>query len=403
MGVAIYGQTAAGGNTCEEWELLAITPALYYCCLFLKGRTLTGKFFIGSSLFIGIILGLCFAYCFFIRPNDAVSQIGGMSTGIFLLIMYRKKYQKIGLFLGGWMAGALAISLPIIIFFAFRSALGDLYYGLIGHNLLYARSFLSSLVMKKKVVLLLFLVASFSVLFHKKQKNEILILLTPLFLLSYLLLGNRFYEHYYTIYIPIVVLVSSLVFSERNLWKNAFYLLVFILFISNSVCSLSNMVFQARLNLTPALRAHSEQQHTLFKIEGRKIIGHVPEAERDSIWNFNDASFIPTVFLWQNGIVQTNRIPLFSMFYVDPQLAERDNIIVYKPLWVLLEHSNDNNACNLPGKTTPEPAIEQFKSGYNFIEMNYQQVARTDTTICDIELWRRKESGPLPDDINIFE
>ena len=157
--------------------------------------------------------------------------------------------------------------------------------------------------------------------------------------------------------------------------------------------------------MNPVKRARSELLHSSFKEEGRKLFMNIPVEDRDSIWNFNlgfNAATHPAGIFWQNGVIQSNRIPLFFMLDIDPKLAETDDITKHYPKWVLLEHTYDY-AGDYAGKTSSNPAIIRFRPGYDFIEANYERIARTDTTICDIELWKRKEATTDSESIEIVE
>ena len=90
LGVLLLFVSMQGGNLCEEWELLAIAPALYASLLFLRSdfsrRRVWGT---------GLALGMAVAFCFFIRPNDAVSMPGGMAFGLFLFLLAEKRYKAL--------------------------------------------------------------------------------------------------------------------------------------------------------------------------------------------------------------------------------------------------------------------------------------------------------------------
>ena len=78
------------------------------------------------------------------------------------------------------------------------------------------------------------------------------------------------------------------------------------------------------------------------------------------------------------------------MCFVDPLLAKTDLITDHHPKWVLLTHESDEMNVLIKSPTTGV-ARHFFEPGYDYVEANYDRVARTDTTICDIELWRRKD------------
>lgn len=377
LGLLYYYISNEGGNTCEEWELLAIALVTYLSLCYVYQKETC------SPIIFGAIVGLCFCYCFFIRPNDAVSQIGGLMMGGMLVSIYRKEWPLLWKWGCGWAIGAIVLSLPIFLFFVYRNALGDFYYGLISHNLIYAGHFLSTLLSKKKIIMLFFFLVSVIVLYQKNHSMAVLLL--PAFLLGWLLLGERTYLHYYTVFIPILVVTTASTIQDENHWKKAFFFLSFAFFFTINIQSVAQLRYNLGAYENKAQNEFGERQ---FQQEARRLIEMVPIEERDSIWNYN-LSFNKTGVFWQNGVMQMNRIPFYDMAFVDPLLAETDRIQEKCPLWVTLTHENDC-FCQAAGKEVGR-LFDYFRPGYDFIEKNYDRIARTDTTICDIELWRRRD------------
>lgn len=386
VGWMIYWVTGVGGNTCEEWELLAIAPSLYLVLKFFQNQE---QFL--SAFKLGLLLGVGFAFCFFIRPNDAVSQVGGLLISLTLFLYSQRRYLQVGKFVGGLTIGAIIISLIATSFFIGKGATGDLFYGLIGHNFKYAGNFLESLLLPQKIGMLIFIMICV-VLLYKKENRYILLLILPSLLFGLFLLGERMYEHYFTIFIPTIVLITTVIIRESKWWKSLAYILSLLFFVSVCIKDLSSIVWRIRYDMGAyGLITNRESLEKSFQQQGTKIITSVPLAERDSIWNYN-LSFnkhVYTGIFWKNGIMQMNRIPFYEMAFVDPMLAESDNIEKKNPLWVTLTHENDNR-CEAAGKEVGR-LFDYFQPGYDYIEANYDRVARTDTTICDIELWKRRD------------
>lgn len=386
VGWLLYWITGVGGNTCEEWELLAIAPLLYLVFTFFPNPEQRL-----SAFKLGILLGAGFSFCFFIRPNDAVSQVGGLSISLALFLFFNKRFSQLGKFVGGLAIGTVVISLIATSFFIAKSATGDLFYGLIGHNLKYAGNFLGSLMLPQKIWMFIFIMICVALL-YKKENRHILLLILPSLLLGLFLLGERMYEHYFVIFIPAIVLITTVIVGDFKWWKSLAYILSLLFFVSISIKDLSAIAWRIRYDMGAyGLITNRESLEKSFQQQGTKIITSVPLAERDSIWNYNLSfnKFIYTGIFWENGIMQMNRIPFYEMAFVDPMLAESDKIEEKNPLWVTLTHENDN-LCEAAGKEVGR-LFDYFQAGYDYIEANYDRVARTDTTICDIELWRRRD------------
>ena len=105
-----------------------------------------------------------------------------------------------------------------------------------------------------------------------------------------------------------------------------------------------------------------------FYEESDKLLSHIPENEKDEVWNYNlgwedrKSSFS---VLYHFGIVQCNLITCGA----DDKLLNIDDVAKKMPLWVVMERKENDNIV-LPSR--------------------YDLVAKTDTTICKIELYRRK-------------
>jgi hypothetical protein len=76
----IYTSFIFEGNQCEEWMIYAFAPAIYlsmrwYCDLKQDAEKAFSKRRVMRD---GLFYGLVFAFTVFIRPNDAVSVMGGL-------------------------------------------------------------------------------------------------------------------------------------------------------------------------------------------------------------------------------------------------------------------------------------------------------------------------------------
>lgn len=371
--------TMQGGNLCEEWELLAVAPALYACLLYQRSDLSPRRTFR-----TGLILGAAFAFCFFIRPNDAVSLPGGMAFGLFLFLLIEKQFRALLPYLFSFLLGLAAVTLPILWYFASRGALDGLYYGLIGHNLLYSGGLFSAEGMAERLVLLAFCLLTFFLL-HKTKRRNLSLLVGPVLLLFTLLVGKNFFAHYLTVLIPIVLLCAAVLFSTRRVWEYASYLAAAVVMVCVSFLYVDTL----------HLRLRNHAQYDCYK-ESRRMLGRIPEEERSQIWNFNlgfasDGFQYVSVFC-HNRLVPMNRILLYNMVFIDPSLARSEDVAQSKPLWVLLTHADDTLA--YPQGKSSGQLYEFFQPGYDFIEANYERVDCADATLCDLELWRRKDREP---------
>ena len=116
----------------------------------------------------------------------------------------------------------------------------------------------------------------------------------------------------------------------------------------------------------------------VFNSETELLFSKVLDSDGDSIWNYNlrwagggVSNCSPFSSFWHNGVVQCNLIT----FAESDLLKEKDDITKKKPTWLLVDAANVETA---------DKIMEDF------IPLYYDLVATTDTTICNIQLYRRK-------------
>ena len=361
------------GNQCEEWELPAITAGIYSAASFIlypKTKPL---------LRYSVIWGLCFGYIFFIRPNDAVSQIGGLMTGIVFYLVSHKDLKGAILSSSAFIGAVILVSLPIILFFHSRNAVPDLIYGMIYHNALYAggiKSLFISCFGHSKLCFFLLFVPIGCMVFNTEHKR-ILYFLIPIFLLSLLLTGTNAYEHYYMVFIPLFLLFWVFLFLQKN-WS------IILVSLSMLYCcsygSSANYLKNARKVTIYRLKTimTGDSYFKDFYNEADKLVEMIPQEERNDVWNYNLMWTNTPDFsiLYHNGIIQCNKVTFYPMYMVDNKLKELDCIEVHKPKWLFLSHDNDSY-------------IDYFKFApdYEYIKRNYTLIGVTDTTRCSIELY----------------
>lgn len=116
-----------GGNYTEEYSNFFCVISLYVFDKWLRDKKMTSS--------MPYILGLCFAFAFFLRPNNValiVSVI--LFIGIYMLIKSQEKIRS-ALIFGS--LGILTVTLPIIIYHLCTGTLYDMYYATILHNIKY--------------------------------------------------------------------------------------------------------------------------------------------------------------------------------------------------------------------------------------------------------------------------
>ena len=378
----IFGGVIQEGNQCEEWMMYFFSIALYYVFYYIvkqSERTHPLKY--------SVLYGLCFGMAFFIRPNDAVSILGGIMTGITVLLIYKKEYKSAVFNALCFAVGFIVVVIPVISFFLYYSAVDEMIYGLLGFNKSYAggaSAILKSVLLGQKSALLLVFLSFVLLVYEIKTYRPLLIVLLPVLFFEWLLMGTNAFAHYYIvlmpIYLTIIVFIVLLCLKKKKSWS-LIILSIAILFVSASVSNRAILELSSsstKDRLIPFAHGRAYNRIKDFYKETDMLLSAIPEKETDSIWNYNlrwesggvsDCSAFS--ILWHNGIVQCNLITYGS----NDLLHEKDDIKIRKTLWVVLDEESFEK------KNDAEIA---------FISSNYDLVASTDTTICKLELYHRK-------------
>ena len=378
--LGIYGGIMYEGNLGEEWGLIAIVVALYYSLRYLQSSPADSP--VPHPYALSVLYGVCFSWVFYIRPNDAVSMVGGVMAGIFLYLLFTRQFKN-AIFNALFFLGTfIVLSLPFIIYFASKDALDAYYYGLIGHNSMYTEGFLplvKACFGKKKLMFFLLFLAM-NVMVAQTSDRRSLFVLIPVSLFAWVLTGWLMFVHYAISFIPMFLLFWAFMFRQKNI---GIVLLSLALFYCGSFGGQLDYIYgfhDDTIRRVGQLRTHDQDNRNFYE-ESRKLLDVVPEQERDSIWNLNliwDKHALASVF-FHNGLVQCNRIIHYPHYSVDPNLKETDNIWTGKPKWIILTHAFDVH-----------PYWDfDFTRDYEYLEQHYEFVAATDSTVCNLELYRR--------------
>lgn len=384
----IYGGVISEGNKCEEWMVLFFTIATYYVLSYF-----TGKSDEPHPLRNSLIYGLCFGFAFFIRPNDAVAQLGGIMIGLCCYLIYKKWYKNMFLNALSFLGGFAIVLVPVLVYFLCHHAVYDLYYGLIGFNMTYSGGLLTlvrSMFGTPKLMHLLFFMAMWLMLYQTPQKT-VLWIVVPLVILELTFMGTLHvsFIYYYTVLVPMFMLYIVAVFatSNRSLAIIGVALLLFLPQIERH----RPLLKVARKALTCNIKtlASGEPAAKKYYAETDKLLTKVPEEYRDSIWNYNlfwsapsedyeknvCASEMLTYFsiLWHADFVQCNLITCGQNDY----LRELDNLEIKRPPYVV--------KCIVPEHNDPRERQDSV------LYANYQLIAHTDTNICRVQLYLRND------------
>lgn len=346
------------GNQCEEWMLPFVSLSLYLSVSWLTGKS--GKY---HPVWYSFVYGVCFAFLFFTRPNDAVASIGAVMFGVFLAMLVKKMYLSATYNVMGFIAGCASAALPVCLYFASEGILADMFYGTVLFNLGYASDLTS---FGWGILAVVIIVIGASIFIVRKDRNlyRLNFIFIPYLIFTLILIGKRDYWHYL---LPIIPYISLLfIFSLRRGLK-PLVICLSVLFLAGS--------FQQHILLSKNVMHRCELKE--FYSSTDKLFEQLPEDERNDVWNYNLFPRIPGdrrppiyslrgVFV-NAGVTPSNRV------FSPPHLASFDDserIENNSPKWVMRYFDGE----------------ETESTG--FIDSNYELVAESDCK-CRIGLYRR--------------
>lgn len=382
LALFILGGFYEEGNLSEEWMLAIMMPCIY--CLL---SDIVHKDLSHITPWYGLLYGICFGLTFFIRPTDTLAILGGMLLGAicYACVILKMDQLKTLYDVLAFVAGFILVSIPICAYFAYNHAWSDFIYGSFIHNSLYSGGVQGLLLSYKKLTLFAVWVVLWYLIKTSPYKN-LLFVVIPVCCFQFVVIGSRMYHHYLTDYIFLFLLVLIFLMKRSNVTSLAGYSLLLYLILLVGRINVFRFAEDALLERIELLLTHDEKNR-VFYAESENLLNVVPQEMQDSIWNYNvtwrgkDPSYSSIFF--HHGITQCNKVPHYTMCYVSEKLKKDDNIQQYAPAYVVLTHSHDDD-------TIRQPSWAEFADDYQYIYANYELIAKTDSTICDIELFKRK-------------
>lgn len=348
------------GNQCEEWMLPFISSSMYILCSYLKNGG--GNMPFWKSLY----LGFAFAMVFYIRPNDAVMEIGAMCLGVFIYCISKKQYDQLLKAAAGFVISCVAVSVPIWLWFVSKGALSNFLNGMLLVNLRYTGDAMFTWG-GIGMILIPLLFVGVIMKATKSTDRSLWYLFIPIAVLTVILVGKRDYYHYLISFTPAIAVAFAM--SLQRGWK-AFLWVVCVLF----------ALFSYRQCKTIYKAVRDGKQIEAFYQETDKLFSLVPQEERNSIWNCN---------LW---MVQKGHSPhMLSLlgcylhagitpgnpsivWFQDEFRDDRSSIVQARPKWVVLRPDCD---------MVPEMP---------WIYENYEKIASIPRMCdCEIELYRIRQ------------
>lgn len=221
-GFAVFFYTFTGGNLSEEYSLPFITVSLYFMTKYALNTENSSE----HPVWYAFLYGIAIAAVFFIRLNNAVTICAGVLV-IFLYLLYKKQFKNLLLNLLFGFLGVAVVTLPIVIYFAYKGALYDMIYATFLYNFKYTNASGSVSIfdrLPEYAVLYLPMIISFVLFLCNFIKNKFrlqlidwIVAVSLLVNTASLILANQ-YAHYFTVFVPLYIFVICLYwdFSLKN-------------------------------------------------------------------------------------------------------------------------------------------------------------------------------------------
>lgn len=371
-----------GGNQCEEWMLPFLSFPLYFVMKYIMSDT---KLISNIEAFC---IGVCFTLVFFIRPNDAVAQIGGLTISLCVVT-----YKRVGLSIlikhtiVYGILGVVITAIPIFVYFVVNDALYELYYGLIGFNIKYTQLFGGKLFNLNNaykytfafVPIVLLCILSYS------RCSRLKYALWPVALWQFLMIGPMIKFEY-----PLISSMPLIVLSIGFLMYSVYHDKV-LMIVSLSAFLFPYIVF----GFNPLIKepfllisGNSETYKNYYE-ETDKMLSIIPEEERGCVWSYNlgvdgtckngfsDPGASSCGIMFHKRMVQCNRFTFLPRaFEVDAPEADKElqKLLHTYPKWLIVVPNG--------------PDIEKIEG---LLKKSYTLAYNTNKDICNIQLFKLKK------------
>ena len=337
-GYAMFFYTFQGGNLSEEFSLPFISCCIYLFVSYAINVGTTPK----HSYFYSFIYGVALMFLFLIRMNNAITVIAGIFS-IFVYLLYRKEFKNLILNILSGIAGCLIVALPVFLYFFLNSAVYDMLYATFIYNFKYASNVgYSNILLNpvKYVVLYLPLICSIwmivlRIIKHKTSVAFLDVLTIVIVLMNGLCLfiANQ-YPHYFTIYMPVFVLVL-LQYQSFKL-KSLKTIIIMLSIILNLYTALFSSLYAAYH--TYVTRETSKEYQSVFS-ETRNI----PTEERVSVIGYN----LPSQYYIYADIVPCYKYYTHHDWWSVSDPSIKSSFIEWlkkeEPLWLLTIPDEDDS------------------------------------------------------------
>lgn len=364
--LALYITLCNKGNDTEFWSLPFISYSIYLLCRHYKmGDCL--------SYIECFLLGVCVGVIAFIRLNN-VAPICVVCLALAVSYIIKKRYARLGYSILSVIGGFLSAILATILLFTMLYGVDNLNYLIFGtftFNLEYMSSYKAMDGSILQIPFYLSIVMCLVCAFLSDKKSAVIFLILA-FVFTYLTFGKSYYNHYFTITLPLYIVGFTLLLDTSIARKMRITPARVIV----AVCIMVAGCVIVWPSISPRIERGRIMERGLSEIQS--TLNSIPSSELDSIWNYNAAMTGANILQTINR-VQMNRIFLGFQLGLSPDLVEVGNIEDVKPLWIMI---NDKTRWK-----------EENRADSAYVANNYREEFRSDfetAYIKNVIFYRRK-------------
>jgi len=313
-----------GGDLTEEWSLPFICYPLYaFMKAYKEDKSLRTK-----ELYY---IGLCFGVIAFLRINNAVPFCGFLVC-LFVGNLLKKQWKLFIINVLTFLAGVFTIAVPCFLYFYLKAGNEGVWWMVYG-TFLSGFEYLGINIKVPVIVCVSYYLVVTAFLFIQiyslKDERHLLIPIVISYLLFLLGFGTKCIEHYQVVMVPLYVISISTFDIQKNWLRKLSFCLLALILLAFLVRPMGFLFYEVILG-----NDKFEQNYADF----HEKIKEIPEAERDSIYNYN-LYLCGHDLLCRENLFQCNRISLSPFSFGMGSLQEkRASLQEERPLWIMICH-----------------------------------------------------------------
>ena len=314
VAVFFFGHIATlwGGNTLEEFFLPISLLCLYLLCRFYVKASADGSYDITVPFWYSLLLGFSLGLIVFAKISVSGTVLG-IIAALGFIMMSKKKWQELFLFILYVILGLMIATVPIIVYYSVNGCLMDMlncvFITGFKRSRDFAELFNATWELKCSGAVFAFV---FAVTHKKRCQKELCVVLMAMSAATYLLLhlGTPFYYYFTSVY-PCLILALAMMLKcyEPMLLFESFPQAVSLILFS------VYLLYYIPASLGTVRTALYDRQNTSYESyvnDSKDIAALIPEMERDEVFSF----MLDMQWYEINNIMPCNRYVVNLPFFI---------------------------------------------------------------------------------------